>query len=90
MGKPRILVVDDSKLSAKMIEDRLAASGFQVDVAFSAEEAIANLSTPDAVLPDLVISDVVMPGMSGIAPVAIITTSGFSLSITSRVTSLAS
>jgi len=65
MGKPRILVVDDSKLSVKMIEDRLAASGFQVDVAFSAEEAIANLSTPDAVLPDLVISDVVMPGMDG-------------------------
>ena len=65
MGKPRILVVDDSKLSARMIEDRLTASGFQVDVAFSAEEAIANLSAPDAVLPDLVISDVIMPGMDG-------------------------
>ncbi len=65
MGKPRILVVDDSKFSAKMIESRLMASGFQVDVAFSAEEAMAKLSAPDAALPDLVISDVVMPGMDG-------------------------
>ena len=65
MEKPRILVVDDSKFSAKMIESRLAGAGFQVDMAYSAEQAIANLSAPGAVLPDLIISDVVMPGMDG-------------------------
>ncbi|MDY7039307.1 MAG: response regulator [Chloroflexota bacterium] len=65
MGKPRILVVDDNKLSATMIGDRLKELGFQVDVANSAEEAIAGLSAPRALLPQLVISDVVMPGMNG-------------------------
>lgn len=62
MSKAHILVVDDSKLSAKMISDRLAAAGYRVTVAHSGEEALVETSSAT---PDLILSDVVMPGIDG-------------------------
>ncbi|OQY24350.1 MAG: hypothetical protein B6I34_03670, partial [Anaerolineaceae bacterium 4572_32.1] len=62
MTTAHILIVDDSKLSAKMIQDRLTAAGYQVTVAHSGEEALAKVSSA---APDLVLSDVVMPGING-------------------------
>ncbi|MFZ5917566.1 MAG: AAA family ATPase [Chloroflexota bacterium] len=57
-----ILVVDDSRLSAKMIQDRLEAVGYRVAVAHDGEQGLAAVrATP----PDLVLSDVVMPGIDG-------------------------
>ena len=58
----KILVVDDSKLSAKMVEDHLVSKGYKVSVAFSGEEALAQVRDEG---PDLVISDLMMPGMDG-------------------------
>ena len=62
MVTARILVVDDSKLSARMLQDRLTAAGYQVTAAYSGEEALARLRS---VTPDLILSDVVMPGIGG-------------------------
>jgi pilus assembly protein CpaE len=62
MNMARILVVDDSQLAAKMVQDRLVSKGYEVSVAFSGEEALAEVRHE---VPDLVLSDLVMPGMDG-------------------------
>lgn len=62
MSTARILVVDDSRLAQKMIRDHLEKAGYAVVTASSGEEALAWLQRE---VPDLVISDVVMPGIDG-------------------------
>jgi CheY-like chemotaxis protein len=60
---PRILVVDDS-LSVRKALEKILNIYADVNVAISAEDALAQLHGGQAI-PDLVISDVLMPGMSG-------------------------
>jgi len=55
-------MIDDSKLAARMVEDHLVSKGYEVSVAFSGEEALAQVRDE---VPDLVISDLIMPGMDG-------------------------
>jgi DNA-binding response OmpR family regulator len=57
-----ILVVDDDDIVARTIERTLRAGGFQVVVAHSGVEA---LSTARRHPPDLMVLDVLMPGMDG-------------------------
>ena len=59
-----ILVVDDEQLLLTMAETILADCGYKVLVADSGEKALALLSRGDAAV-DLVVTDLVMPGMSG-------------------------
>ena len=59
----RVLVVDDSLLQRRILVRALKDWGFEVDEAATAEEAIARCN---AHAPDLVLSDWVMPGMSGV------------------------
>ncbi|MEZ5777261.1 MAG: SpoIIE family protein phosphatase [Paracoccaceae bacterium] len=59
----QIMVVDDSRVQRKILGSQLARAGHAVTEAGSAEEALALCET---VLPDLVISDWMMPGMSGL------------------------
>lgn len=59
----RILVVDDSRVQRKILVSQIARSGYRVAEAGSAEEALATCRTDP---PDLVISDWMMPGMSGL------------------------
>lgn len=61
---PRILVVDDNKLSLRMIERRLTSSGFQVMTAETGLAALESVKSGNA-RPDLIISDVMMPGLNG-------------------------
>jgi two-component system sensor histidine kinase/response regulator len=69
MSKPtrpmarRILVVEDSRTQAEALRMQLAASGYEVHVARSGLEALAELRRWQA---DLVISDVIMPEMTGL------------------------
>jgi len=65
MNQTRILVVDDSKLAAKMVADLLSAKGYQVATAYSADEALAKLRLKVIEPPHLIVSDVMMPGKSG-------------------------
>ncbi len=58
----RVLVVDDTKLITRMIRDKLTASGYGVEEAYSGPEAFAKLRTFN---PDLIILDVMLPGMDG-------------------------
>lgn len=59
----RVMVVDDSRMQRKILSSQLARAGYSVTEAGSAEDALA-LAENDP--PDLVISDWMMPGMSGI------------------------
>jgi class 3 adenylate cyclase/CheY-like chemotaxis protein len=57
-----ILVVDDTPLNVKLLADLLGAKGYRTVTAASGPEALARLA---AEAPDLVLLDVMMPGMSG-------------------------
>ena len=57
-----ILVVDDVPKNVKLLADVLAARGYRVSTAASGEAALASIA---AEAPDLVLLDVMMPGLSG-------------------------
>ncbi|RCJ37918.1 hybrid sensor histidine kinase/response regulator [Nostoc minutum NIES-26] len=57
-----ILIVDDTPTNLGVLFDFLADSGFQVLVAQDGEDAIEQL---EYALPDLILLDVIMPGMDG-------------------------
>lgn len=58
----RILLVDDDQVNLKVIANVLRTEHYEVETAFSGQEAIQKIY---AIPFDLVISDVMMPGMSG-------------------------
>jgi twitching motility two-component system response regulator PilH len=62
MAVKKILVVDDSPTDLQWFTELLSKKGFQVVTAVSGEEGI---SKARAELPDLVLMDVVMPGLNG-------------------------
>lgn len=59
----RILVVDDSRLQRRILMSALASSGYVLDEAASGEEALERCRESP---PDIVISDWMMPGMTGL------------------------
>ena len=61
MDKKRILVVDDEQDLCDILTFNLEAVGFEVDCAYSAEEGLQK----DLQTCDLLLLDVMMPGMSG-------------------------
>ena len=62
MGRPHILLIDDEKFTTDLISVRLEANGFDVSAANSPEEALDFLKTNR---PDLILLDLLMPGMNG-------------------------
>lgn len=58
----RVLVIDDNALDRKIARDALAHAGFEVE---EAADGLAGLRTLYARRPDLVILDVLMPGLDG-------------------------
>jgi CheY-like chemotaxis protein len=63
VGRPRILVVDDDPVSRSLCERILAALGTEVVHAADGDEGLDRATT---LAPDLIISDVNMPGRNGI------------------------
>ena len=57
-----ILVVDDVEKNTRLLADLLAAKGYRCSKASSGEQALALIASTS---PDLVLLDVMMPGMSG-------------------------
>ena len=59
----RILVVDDEPLIVEMIEETLTDDGHEIFKAYSGEEALQKV---DQEMPDLVVLDLMLPGMDGL------------------------
>ena len=58
----RILVVDDTPANVKLLVDVLSAKGYAVSSAVNGEEALVRIGVSP---PDLVLLDIMMPGLSG-------------------------
>jgi two-component system cell cycle response regulator len=58
----RVLVVDDILSNVKLLEAKLTTEYFEVVTAYSGMEALAKM---DESIPDIVLLDVMMPGMDG-------------------------
>ena len=61
-GNTRVLVVDDQPPNVRLLQAILTPRGYDVRTASSGEEALATLEKDDM---DLVLLDIVMPGMDG-------------------------
>lgn len=64
-----IMVIDDDKMILMILKQTLSKEGYRVLTVASGEEGIAMLATSNA---DLVLTDYMMPGMSGIEVLSII------------------
>jgi len=62
--KKKILVVEDEQTLLEVLSERLTREGFEVSVAKNGEEGLAKI---DSEKPDLVLLDLLMPVMDGIA-----------------------
>jgi len=62
-SKPRVLVADDEQVIANTLAIILNQAGFDARAVYSGESAI---ETVDAFQPNMLISDVIMTGMTGI------------------------
>jgi twitching motility two-component system response regulator PilH len=62
MSIKKILIVDDSPTERHFLGELLTKNGFQVMTAESGEEAVTKVKE---LMPDLILMDVVMPGMNG-------------------------
>src|SRR6201990_2653081 len=58
----RVLVVDDILSNVKLLEAKLSAEYFEVATAFNGLECLAKM---EQIVPDIVLLDVMMPGMDG-------------------------
>jgi CheY-like chemotaxis protein len=59
----RVLIVDDEKIIADSLAHILKDKGFAATAAYNGEQALELAAT---VAPDVLLSDVVMPGISGV------------------------
>jgi adenylate cyclase len=60
--RPLVLVVDDQAPNRKLLADLLSTQGYGIETAESGEQALAKVA---AAAPDLVLLDIVMPGLNG-------------------------
>jgi two-component system phosphate regulon response regulator PhoB len=62
MSTKRVVIIEDERDIADLVAMRLQKEGYQVDVAYDGDQGLEKiLSTP----PDLVLLDLMLPGMSG-------------------------
>jgi putative two-component system response regulator len=61
--KPKVLIVDDDKFLLNMYSIKFSKSNFEVNSAASGEEAFNKIK--DGYIPDIILLDIVMPGMDG-------------------------
>ena len=71
-GKTTILVVDDEETIRSLIKRIMQDAGYDVTTAANGKEALNILSQQKERSPDLVILDIMMPGLSGLEVLDII------------------
>ena len=59
-----VLIVDDEELVRYVTQELLACLGYDVEVASTGEEAVEQIRA--GLRPDLILLDIVMPGMGGV------------------------
>ena len=62
LGNSKILVVDDDKNICELLRLYLVKEGYAVTLAYDGNEALADF---EKIKPDLVLLDVMMPGIDG-------------------------
>lgn len=62
--KTKILIVDDDKFLLDMYSLKFSKGGYEVNTAFNGEEAITKIK--EGYIPDVILSDVIMPVMDGL------------------------
>jgi diguanylate cyclase (GGDEF)-like protein len=62
VGKSRVLVVDDDPDKLNLLQFALTGAGYEVFTARDGDEGLAAVSSFD---PDLIVSDIMMPGLNG-------------------------
>jgi twitching motility two-component system response regulator PilH len=70
MSITNVLLVDDSKTELHFLSELLTKRGYKVRTAENGEEAMRRL---DEAIPDLILIDVVMPGLNGFQLTRLIT-----------------
>jgi two-component system alkaline phosphatase synthesis response regulator PhoP len=63
MARRRVLVVDDDRNIVQLVRMYLEKDGYQVEIAYDGEEALASAR---AFKPDLVVLDLMLPGLDGL------------------------
>jgi CheY-like chemotaxis protein len=61
-GQKRILIVDDERMNRQVLEVMLGGGGYEIETADSGDEALAAVAKR---APDLILLDIMMPGMDG-------------------------
>ncbi len=61
--KEKVLIIDDDKFLLNMYAVKFKNHGFEVETALSGAEALSQLQNDKA--PDIIILDLIMPGMDG-------------------------
>ena len=60
--KPKILVIDDEDRSLLLVEAMLTPEGYKIVLAHNGEEGLEKIKETE---PDIVLLDIMMPGMNG-------------------------
>jgi putative two-component system response regulator len=69
VSEKKILVVEDNPVNMELVTDLLEVAGFPFETAMTAEEGIR---LAEAVLPDLILMDIQLPGMDGLEATSIL------------------
>lgn len=62
MSAPQILYVEDNEDNVYMLKRRLERKGYQLHIAYTGEDGVLQASL---ILPDLILMDLSLPGISG-------------------------